>query len=70
MKKRKMNAVCVSCGKTDLSKNEVGITMKLLGESVRHYYCLTCLADFLGVSPQDILDKIAEFKAEGCKLFE
>ena len=44
--------------------------MKLLGENVRHYYCLTCLADFLDVSAQDILDKIDEFKAEGCKLFE
>ena len=70
MKRRKINAVCVSCGKTNLSKNEVGVNIKLLGENVRNYYCLTCLADFLDVSAQDILDKIAEFKAEGCKLFE
>ena len=34
MKRRKINAGCVSCGKTNLSKNEVGITVKLLGENV------------------------------------
>ena len=67
MKRKKVNA---SCGKASLSKGEIGINLKLLGENVRHYYCLHCLADFLEVTPEDIQDKIAEFKAEGCKLFE
>ncbi len=70
MKRKQGNAPCVSCGKANLSKDEIGINLKLLGENVRHYYCLDCLADYLEVSPRDILDKIAEFKAEGCKLFE
>ena len=70
MKRKKVNASCVSCGKASLSKDEIGINLKLLGENVRYYYCLHCLADYLEVSPRDILDKIAEFKAEGCKLFE
>ena len=34
------------------------------------FYCIECLANFLEVEPQDILDKIEDFKNEGCKLFE
>lgn len=60
---------CVSCGKTNLTKNEIGINKKLLGESIDNFYCLGCLADYLDVTVQDILDKIEEFKEEGCKLF-
>lgn len=61
---------CVSCGENNLTQNEIGINKKLLGESIDNFYCLSCLADYLDVSIQDILDKIEEFKEEGCKLFE
>lgn len=60
---------CVSCGKVGLVRNEIGINKKLLGEPITDFYCLDCLAEFLDVTPQDILDKIEEFKEEGCKLF-
>ena len=65
MKKEK----CISCGKESLSKDEIGINLKLIGDDIKHFYCLECLADYLGASEQDILDKIEEFKGEGCKLF-
>ena len=61
---------CVSCGKEALEKDEIGINKKLLGEQVETFYCMDCLADYLGVSVEDILDKIEEFKDQGCKLFE
>ncbi len=61
---------CISCRKKPLEKNEIGINQKLLGSDVEQFYCLDCLADYLEVEPQDILDKIEEFKSEGCKLFE
>ena len=68
---RKVKKVsCVSCGKEILEKNEIGINKKLLGEQVESFYCMDCLADYLGVSVQDILDKIEEVKDQGCKLFE
>ena len=60
---------CISCGRNDLSKDEIGITLKLIGENTRNFYCLDCLADVLAVSVQDILDKIEEFREEGCTLF-
>lgn len=61
---------CASCGKGMLTRNEVGINQKLLGERTEAYYCMNCLADYLDVTVQDIEDKIEEFRAEGCKLFE
>ena len=65
-----MNKVkCVACGRTDLDKDTIGINKKLLGEDVSTYYCMDCLADYLGCEVQDILDKLEEFKEEGCKLF-
>jgi len=70
MKKKQKVESCIACGRESLSKNEIGINIKLRGESVGNFYCLDCLAAFLEVSSEDILDKIEEFKEEGCKLFE
>lgn len=61
--------ICIACGKKPLSKDEIGINKKLLGEQVENFYCIDCLADYLEVETQDLLDKIEEFKEEGCKLF-
>ena len=61
---------CAACGKEPLQKNEIGVNQKLLGEKTTAYYCMDCLAEYLGVSVQDIEDKIEEFKEQGCKLFE
>ena len=66
---KEKNVSCVACGKEPLTKDEIGICKKLLGNDTKTYYCLPCFADFLGVTEQDILDKIQEFKEEGCKLF-
>jgi biotin operon repressor len=60
---------CISCGKKNLTKDEVGINLKLIGEDTQNFYCLDCIANILDVSVQDILDKIEEFKEEGCTLF-
>ena len=61
---------CIACGKNNLNKNTIGINKKLLGDKLKNFYCVDCLANFLEVEPQDIFDKIEEFKNEGCKLFE
>ena len=61
---------CVACEKYPLTKNEVGINKKLLDTASKDFYCLDCLAAYLEVDIQDILDKIEEFKEAGCKLFD
>ena len=60
---------CAQCGKA-LTRDEEGLSRKLINRGTKVFYCLDCLAEYLEVTPQDILDKIEEFKAEGCKLFE
>lgn len=60
---------CVVCGKEHLNKDTIGINKKLLGEDIENFYCLDCLAEYLGCTVDELLDKIEEFKEEGCKLF-
>ena len=65
-----MKKVCISCGTENLPKNTIGINKKKKKEKVDSFYCIDCLAEYLGVSKQDIMDKVEEFKEQGCKLFE
>ena len=64
-----MRIDCIICGKKNLYKDTVGINKKMLGEGIDNFYCMDCLADYLGCTVQELLDKIEEFKEEGCKLF-
>ena len=63
-------ADCISCHKRISERDVLAVNMKLMGEDIRQYYCLDCLATTLDCTVQDILDKVEEFKAQGCKLFE
>lgn len=65
-----MNIECLACGKKDLDKDTVGINKKLLGKEVKKFYCMNCLADYLDCTVDDLLEKIEEFKEEGCSLFK
>lgn len=60
---------CVMCGKDHLNKDTIGINKKLLGEDIENFYCLDCFAEYLSCTVDELLDKIEEFKEEGCKLF-
>ncbi|MBR0039671.1 MAG: hypothetical protein IJP71_06685 [Lachnospiraceae bacterium] len=60
---------CKYCNKKKLSKDEIGLNKKLLGEKISYYLCLKCLAEELEVTEEDMLYKIEEYKEDGCKLF-
>ena len=64
-----MKIDCVICGKNDLEKDTIGINKKLLGIDITNFYCKDCLAEYLGCTVEELLDKIEEFKEEGCTLF-
>ena len=60
---------CLACGKRPLYKDTIGINKKMIGKQVKTFYCMDCLADYLGCTVSDLLEKIEEFKEEGCTLF-
>ena len=61
---------CIACGKAITEKDTIGINKKMLGENIRDYYCLDCLADYLECTTDELLEKIDEVKEEGCTLFK
>ena len=61
---------CYVCGKSPLTKDEIGINKKIIDKKATQFYCLPCLAEFLEVTEEELLAKIEEFKSEGCKLFQ
>lgn len=60
---------CCICFKSPLTKDEIGISKKLIDPDTEKFFCIDCLADFLECEVQNIYDKIEEFKDEGCTLF-
>lgn len=64
-----MKVKCIICCKQRLNKDTIGINKKLLGTDIQNYYCMNCLAEYLECSVEELLDKIEEFKEQGCTLF-
>jgi predicted nucleic-acid-binding Zn-ribbon protein len=60
---------CYICGKEALSKNEIGLTKKLIDRNSSQFYCIDCLAEHLEVDTEFLIAKIEEFKEQGCTLF-
>lgn len=66
MAKRVKCCVCEAI----LNKNEIGLNKKLIGVHIRKNFCLNCLAVHLDATTDELLEKIEDFKNEGCTLFE
>ena len=61
---------CYVCGKSPLSKDEIGLTKKIIDRKAKRFFCLPCLAEYLEVTEEELLAKIEDFKNEGCTLFK
>ncbi len=59
---------CCECSRP-LTKEEVALTQKLTDVDTDLFYCLDCLADYIGCTTADLQVKISEFKEQGCTLF-
>ncbi len=68
--KNSLNIKCVSCFKENLNKDTIALNKKLLGKDIERFYCLNCLAEYLNTTVEELMDKIEEFKEEGCTLFK
>ncbi len=60
--------VCCECG-SSLKKDEIALSKKLIDVDTEEFYCLLCLAEYLGCEKDDLEIKIREFKEQGCTLF-
>lgn len=61
---------CYICGKTPLTRDEIGIYKKIIDKNSKIFYCLPCLAEYLEVTENELLAKIEEFKHDECALFK
>ncbi|QUL97784.1 MAG: hypothetical protein IMF26_06640 [Candidatus Fermentithermobacillus carboniphilus] len=59
---------CYNCGQP-ANKDVVALNQKLLGRSVNRVLCIKCLAEYLECTEEELLDRIKQFKEEGCALF-
>jgi hypothetical protein len=59
---------CYLC-EMELDKIAVGLNKKLLGMNITRYYCLSCLANHLDVTIEELLAKVEDFKEQGCTQF-
>jgi predicted nucleic-acid-binding Zn-ribbon protein len=64
------NKNCYSCGKVKLNKTEIGLSKKFLNINTNVFYCIECLAEYLEVDVEFLLEKVEEFKSQGCSLFD
>jgi len=60
---------CFACGKKQLSKDEIGLNKKMIGQDIKQFYCITCFAEYFDVAIEELLAKIKDFKEQGCELF-
>ena len=61
-------ARCARCG-TALKKDDVAMTRKMVNRGAKEFYCLACLAEHFELTEDILREKIKEFKAMGCTLF-
>ena len=60
---------CVRCG-APLVKDDIAMTRKMINRGAESFYCLSCLADHFELTEDILREKIKEFRAMGCTLFQ
>ena len=66
----KVKKICRYC-EAALDRNEIGLNKKMFEVDAKRgfYMCLSCKAEYLECSEEELREKIEDFKKEGCKLF-
>ena len=59
---------CIRCC-APLSRDEIGLTKKLINRGCTEFQCYSCLAKHFQVTVEDLRRKVAEFREMGCTLF-
>ena len=61
--------VCMKCARK-VTRDEKGLTKKLINRGMTTYFCMDCLAEHIGVSVRLLEEKVKQFKDMGCTLFK
>ena len=59
---------CHTCGR-ELTRDETGLTRKLISRAAQECYCLTCLGEMFRLKEEQLLELIVHFRESGCTLF-
>lgn len=60
---------CQKCSRR-VTADEAALCKKLIGKNLTKYMCITCMAKYFEVSEKLLNEKIEQYKALGCTLFE
>lgn len=60
---------CIECQRV-LTNNEIGLHKRLINRGDTEYMCKQCLAEYFKVTTELLDQKIEQFKAQGCTLFD
>ena len=64
-----MPETCKQCG-ASLTRDEVGLTKKLINRGTTQYLCYECLAKHFQVTVELLKEKVEQFREMGCMLFQ
>lgn len=64
-----MADLCRRCG-APLTRDEIGLTKKLINRGCTEFLCYPCLAERFDVTVDLLRDKVEQFREMGCTVFE
>ncbi len=65
-----MVKICTSCGEKIVNKDIIALNKKLLKTNTKKFYCINCLSNYYNCTEEDLIEKIKQYKEDGCYLFE
>ena len=60
---------CLRCSRL-VSRDEIGLTKKLINRGTTEYLCYDCMARHFQVTVEELQRKVQEFRDMDCTLFE
>ena len=60
--------ICKTCGR-EVTRDEVGLTKKLINRGATEFLCMTCLAEKFDMTEAECQTLIDHFREAGCHLF-
>ncbi len=61
---------CAACGRAPLTRDEIGLSKKLISRGTEICYCIDCLAGRFRVTRAQLTEMAEAFRSGGCTLFK